>query len=414
MPAPDEKFLIQGASTVPSVPPSRRPTRSRRWRSAARPARSSWRTPRTRSTPTPSPAPPARPSRSGHRLRRLRQRRRTATRAPPPVPGRARRRPCRRARARTPTATVPTSSSVHPTPGEACGCTEPPDTFERPSPRSRATGTSPNSTTSSPPRASSPRRTPRAASTASTSRPPARRRATPRRLGRHLRLLGSGPVPGDYPAIGDYVEVTGQVSEFGGITEIIAAPSPTSWTSRNARRHAAERSVGRPRHRRRERDARGRAGAPPRTTSRSPTPSAPTRFGEIGLAEGDTPLIQPTEVADARTARADAVAADNAARAITLDDGASTDYVADQPPAPPRTPRCRGSRLTRSRAGRRRRDHRRRRWYWTTATTRGSSSRDHPVITASGRSVATFEDTRARDGTRRTSPATSSSRRSTC
>ena len=44
-------------------------------------------------------------------------------------------------------------------------------------------------------------------------------------------------------------------------------------------------------------------------------------FAEIGLAAGDKPLISPTEVADAQDTGDEAVAADNAAREITLDDG---------------------------------------------------------------------------------------------
>ncbi len=52
------------------------------------------------------------------------------------------------------------------------------------------------------------------------------------------------------------------------------------------------------------------------------------RYGEVGLAVGDTPLIQPTEVVDAQDeAAVAAVEADNDARAITLDDGSGTDYT---------------------------------------------------------------------------------------
>ena len=52
------------------------------------------------------------------------------------------------------------------------------------------------------------------------------------------------------------------------------------------------------------------------------------RYGEVGLARGTTPLIQPTQVADAQdTAAVAAVVADNAARAIVLDDASSVDYT---------------------------------------------------------------------------------------
>ncbi len=55
------------------------------------------------------------------------------------------------------------------------------------------------------------------------------------------------------------------------------------------------------------------------------------RFGEVGLATGDTPLITPTEVADAQDeAAVDAVEDDNFARGVVLDDGADWDYVNDE------------------------------------------------------------------------------------
>ena len=50
-------------------------------------------------------------------------------------------------------------------------------------------------------------------------------------------------------------------------------------------------------------------------------------FGEIDLASGTTPLRQPTDVARPKSAAAQAVADDNAARAVTLDDGSSTNYL---------------------------------------------------------------------------------------
>ena len=47
------------------------------------------------------------------------------------------------------------------------------------------------------------------------------------------------------------------------------------------------------------------------------------KFGEVGLASGTKPLIQPTEVAARARPAAAAVEADNAARAVVLDDGAT-------------------------------------------------------------------------------------------
>jgi predicted extracellular nuclease len=52
--------------------------------------------------------------------------------------------------------------------------------------------------------------------------------------------------------------------------------------------------------------------------------------GEIALANGSSPLVQPTEVA-AAGAPADTIAAANALKAITLDDGATTNFAPNNP-----------------------------------------------------------------------------------
>jgi 5'-nucleotidase len=54
---------------------------------------------------------------------------------------------------------------------------------------------------------------------------------------------------------------------------------------------------------------------------------ATNQFAEIGLATGDKPLIHPLDVGTPGSPEAAAVAADNAERAVTLDDGASTNYL---------------------------------------------------------------------------------------
>src|SRR5690606_17194717 len=51
------------------------------------------------------------------------------------------------------------------------------------------------------------------------------------------------------------------------------------------------------------------------------------QYGEVGLAAGDRPLVQPTDVARPLSPEAAAVEADNAARAVVLDDGASTNFL---------------------------------------------------------------------------------------
>ncbi|WP_223172587.1 hypothetical protein [Microbacterium sp. NIBRBAC000506063] len=54
---------------------------------------------------------------------------------------------------------------------------------------------------------------------------------------------------------------------------------------------------------------------------------ATNQYGEVGLASGDTPLWQPTDKARPGSAEADAVTADNAARGVILDDGASVNFL---------------------------------------------------------------------------------------
>lgn len=128
--------------------------------------------------------------------------------------------------------------------------------------------------------------------------------------------------------IGQYVEVTGSVSERFGRTELrydpavapltvlteahdpvtpLATGYPTTFDEREA--HESELLD---------------LSAQPFTVSNN---YVTNRFGEIGLAAGDRPLITPTEVADAQDAAAvDAVQDDNYARGVVLDDGSSWDY----------------------------------------------------------------------------------------
>ena len=136
----------------------------------------------------------------------------------------------------------------------------------------------------------------------------------------------STPLDAD-ATIGNYVEVTGRVSEFGGLTEITAAGadivdagegfSPvqaltTGWPTTDAGRESIEGMLFQP------------AGAYTVTNT-----FATNQFGEVGLAVGTKPLLQNTEVAEPGSAAADAVVADNARRKVTLDDGASTNFLAN-------------------------------------------------------------------------------------
>ncbi|WP_233575309.1 ExeM/NucH family extracellular endonuclease [Cellulomonas sp. PhB150] len=135
--------------------------------------------------------------------------------------------------------------------------------------------------------------------------------------------------------IGDHVEVTGAVSEFAGLTELTvtsaaglkaidddAAVTPTTgaWPTTAAGREALESMLF----------------APTGDWTISNTYST-NQYGEVGLASGTKPLIQPTDAARPGTPAAAAVEADNAARGVVLDDGATTNFLsaANQNLVPP-------------------------------------------------------------------------------
>jgi 5'-nucleotidase len=135
-----------------------------------------------------------------------------------------------------------------------------------------------------------------------------------------------GALDGD-AVVGNYVQVTGLVKEYFGLTEIEADAadiddagtdfSPVQaltvpWPTNDAGRESIEGMLFQP------------------TGDYTVTNTYSTnQYGEVGLAVGDHPLIQNTEVAKPGTPEADAVVADNAKRLVTLDDGASTDFLAN-------------------------------------------------------------------------------------
>ncbi len=134
-----------------------------------------------------------------------------------------------------------------------------------------------------------------------------------------------------FPAVGDTVRVVGIASEGTGAatnvtqivpgatgsvtvladaTETVSPVALNPWPDSNAEKEDLEGMV-----------------VDPQGNFTVTDNFATSQYGEIGLATGTTPLIQPTQVGEPGSAAAEAAAADNAARAITLDDGASTDYV---------------------------------------------------------------------------------------
>lgn len=128
----------------------------------------------------------------------------------------------------------------------------------------------------------------------------------------------------DEVAPGDTVEVTGTVSEYYGLTQITAtagsatvieaaeAPLPASigWPATNEERERFESMLI----------------APQGEFTVSNTYST-NQYGEVGLASGSTPLRQPTDLGRPGSPEAAAVAADNAARALVLDDGTSINFL---------------------------------------------------------------------------------------
>lgn len=138
--------------------------------------------------------------------------------------------------------------------------------------------------------------------------------------------------------VGDHVEVTGLVSEFGGLTELTYDPSDensdfsvlsgapdavtplvTDLPTTTADREAHESELL---------DVSGQHFTVTNNYSTN-------QYAEIGLATGDTPLVSPTEENDAQdTAAIAAATAANAARAVTLDDGASINFLPFGGPSP--------------------------------------------------------------------------------
>jgi predicted extracellular nuclease len=127
---------------------------------------------------------------------------------------------------------------------------------------------------------------------------------------------------------GDYAQVTGDVSEYHGLTELsvdaadveqLGAPPaggvsalPIAYPTSDAGREAHESELLAP------------------TNRFTVTDNYSTnQYGEIGLATGDQQLWQPTDLYNPKLepGKVAGVAADNAARGVVLDDGASWNYL---------------------------------------------------------------------------------------
>ncbi|WP_182376637.1 ExeM/NucH family extracellular endonuclease [Nocardioides sp. WS12] len=129
--------------------------------------------------------------------------------------------------------------------------------------------------------------------------------------------------------VGDSVRVTGPIAEFFSLTQIVPAAGgvtelQSSLGTITPRAVAYPTAVA-------DREVReGELLAP--TGNFTITNAFQTNnFGEVGLAYGDGPLKQPTEfVDDDDMAGLTAIDAENASRAVTLDDGSTTNYLGTQ------------------------------------------------------------------------------------
>lgn len=125
--------------------------------------------------------------------------------------------------------------------------------------------------------------------------------------------------------IGDFVEVTGTASEYFGLTQI----SATTWTTlTEAAEPVVPAAIELPGLAGRE-VFEGMLIAPQGDFTVNDTYNT-NRFGWVGLAAGDTPLKQPTDVIRPRGVDAvayDAFVAANADREIRMDDGSSFDWT---------------------------------------------------------------------------------------
>jgi 5'-nucleotidase len=135
----------------------------------------------------------------------------------------------------------------------------------------------------------------------------------------------SGPVT---VQIGDYVTVTGDVSEFGGLTELSVAAADVQELGTPPLGGVQARSMAYPA------TAAGREAheseliAP--TDQFTVTDNFDTnQFGEIGLATGDHQLWQPTDLynPNIEPGKVAEVQADNFARGVVLNDGSSANYL---------------------------------------------------------------------------------------
>ncbi|MDF2051294.1 ExeM/NucH family extracellular endonuclease, partial [Arthrobacter sp. Cr_A7] len=128
--------------------------------------------------------------------------------------------------------------------------------------------------------------------------------------------------------IGDYVQVTGTVAEYYGMTQLNVTAAAGLAKLTEAAPEVKPTIFTLPANETFRESLEGMLLAPQGPLTVTDNYSL-NQYGEIGLAGGTTPLVQPTAVAPYGTPEHAAVVAENAARGIKLDDGSSTNFLRD-------------------------------------------------------------------------------------
>ncbi|UEL29210.1 ExeM/NucH family extracellular endonuclease [Pseudarthrobacter sp. L1SW] len=127
---------------------------------------------------------------------------------------------------------------------------------------------------------------------------------------------------------GDYVQVTGAVAEYYGMTQLNVTAASGLTKLAEAVPEVKATAFALPASEALRESLEGMLLAPQGPLTVTDNYSL-NQYGEIGLAGGTTPLVQPTAVAPYGSAEYTATVAENAARGIKLDDGSSTNFLKD-------------------------------------------------------------------------------------
>src|SRR6478735_5485266 len=128
--------------------------------------------------------------------------------------------------------------------------------------------------------------------------------------------------------IGDYLEVTGDVAEYYGMTQLNVSGTAGVTKLTEAAPEVKATGFSLPADEAFRESLEGMLLTPQGPVTVADNFSL-NQYGEIGLAGGTTPLEQPTAVAVYGSPEYTATVAANAARGIKLDDGASTNFLKD-------------------------------------------------------------------------------------